>query len=217
MKKLLILLWISGTIIGLNSCGNGSNDEKKKATPEKKATGECTWTFVRDSSSVNWTAFKTTAKKPVKGWFDKFSVVLPQAVNYPVEALNGASFRIETKSIDSGNEERDPKLVKYFFGAMENGSEITGKIKTIDGNAKSGKGTIEMTFNNITSDVPFDYLIEGAKITLRTSIRFGDWNAEAAGKSLNNECKELHTGDDGVSKLWDEVDIEVKALLKKDC
>ncbi|MFT5582308.1 MAG: hypothetical protein ACI9G9_001573 [Psychromonas sp.] len=35
--------------------------------------------------------------------------------------------------------------------------------------------------------------------------------------ALNTICKDLHTGDDGVSKLWSEVDLNFSTVLQTDC
>ncbi len=40
------------------------------------------------------------------------------------------------------------------------------------------------------------------------------WNGEEALKTLNKECYELHTGTDGISKLWPDVDVVLKIPVK---
>jgi len=40
------------------------------------------------------------------------------------------------------------------------------------------------------------------------------WNGQTAVASLNEACKDLHKGADGVSKTWNEVAIEVTSSFQ---
>lgn len=41
-----------------------------------------------------------------------------------------------------------------------------------------------------------------------------NWKAQAAINTLNVVCFDLHKGEDGISKTWSEVKIEISAVLK---
>ncbi len=55
--------------------------------------------------------------------------------------------------------------------------------------------------------------------TLGTTERVGgaNWNGDDAIASLNKVCEYLHKGEDGVSKLWSVVELNIEAILNKNC
>lgn len=193
-----------------NESDNSSSDSKSNET-------ECVYSLLKDSTSINWTAFKTNARVGVKGHFDEFKVWLPKDVNSPSEALVGTAFDIGTKSVNTGNKERDPKLVTFFFNALADGHIIKGEIISADGNENEGNGLIKLMFNGVTKEIVYTYQIKENTINLKTGINLDEWDGSGAVKSLNNECYDLHIGADGESKLWPDIEIEVIALLKKKC
>lgn len=206
---LTIALFVS--ILGCN------NEPTNKPTDSKSNEVDCTYSLLQDSSSVNWTAFKTNARFGVKGRFDELKIGLPDNVSSPIDALVGTSFDIETNSVNTGDLVRDPKLIEFFFNVLTNGKIIKGSIKSADGNEKEGNGLIELMFNGIVKDISYTYQIENNTIYLKTGINLDEWNGSDAVKNLNTACYDLHTGEDGESKLWPDIEIEVVALLKKDC
>src|SRR5574343_362535 len=127
--------------------------------------------------------------------------------------LESISFLIETNSVETQNEERNGKIAKLFFGTI--GTEnIKGKIKSLSDN---GKATIEIEMNNIKKDVVGEYTLEDANFSFTATIDVLDWKAGSAITALNTACKDLHTGADGKSKLWSEVNLSFTTTLKKEC
>ena len=214
MKISKIIFFTTALFVSILGCNNETTNKSKDS---KSNDTECIYSLLKDSTMVNWTAFKTNARVGVKGHFDEFKVWLPKNVYSPAEALVGTSFDIGTKSINTGNAERDPKLVKFFFAALADGELIKGEIVSAEGNENEGNGLIKLMFNGVTNEIGYTYQIKGKKIYLKTGIDLDEWDGSDAVKSLNTECYDLHTGADGVSKLWPDVEIEVIAMLKKQC
>ncbi|MGV6829814.1 MAG: YceI family protein [Flavobacteriales bacterium] len=205
MKKLMLSFFTMVLIIA-SSC---KNETKKQAT-ETKETKEITTTFTVKpaATTVKWTAYKTTAKKPVSGIF-KILKFEKKTGNTPMEALNGLTFSIPVSSIFSDNEVRDQKLITSFFGAMLNTELLKGTISFKD--AKNCNASI--TMNGETHDLPLQYTIEGNKISLTGTMNLQDWKAETAIASLNKVCFDLHKGEDGISKTWNDVTINITSIL----
>lgn len=197
------------------ACSNQENQSKSES--DNKAQTECIYSVVNDSTAVNWTAFKTSARVGVGGHFDKVKVWTSDNAQSPKDLLVGTSFDIVTTSVNSGNKERDPKLIKYFFSTLTDGHIIKGEIVTAEGNSSTGEGIVKIMFNGMAKKIPYTYSIKQNKVFLKTGINLDEWDGSNAVKSLNTECKDLHTGDDGVSKLWPDIEIEVVALFKKNC
>ena len=199
------------------ACDNQTDTKTNDSDTEKSNEGECIYSVVNDSTSVTWTAFKTNARVGVKGHFDDIKIWAPENAISPKDALVGTSFDIVTTSVNSGNAERDPKLVTYFFTTLTDGHIIKGEIISAEGNSHTGEGLVKLMFNGVTKKIAYTYRVKESKVYIKTGINLDEWDGSAAVKSLNTECYDLHTGADGVSKLWPDVEIEVVALLKKKC
>lgn len=201
MKNLLYYtLFISYALFTV-SCAK----EKKETESSKTAHA---YHIDADHSSVQWTAYKTTDKVPVKGTFKEIKILNSQEGNSPSAALQGLEFEIPVSSIFSKDTIRDGKLNKFFFAVMENTMSLKGAFK-LDGDEK---GNLALTMNGLTKDLPFAYEMSKDTILISASMDLNNWQAQTALESLNQACLELHTGPDGVSKTWNEVSIQAKIL-----
>jgi hypothetical protein len=160
---------------------------------------------------LHWTAYKFTNKLGVGGTFDEFTLQLKTDSGSVEELLNDAEITINTLSINSGNEIRDPKLRTSFFKVF-NTDIISGKV--ID--AKNGAGILELSMNSISNKVSYAYSIHMDTLLLNTHMDLLLWDGEQAMKTLNKDCYELHTGTDDISKLWPDVDVVLKLPLQKE-
>ena len=188
------------------------NETKIKAdTTENETTVKAKgYTIKPDATTVKWTAYKTTEKKPVSGNFTvlKFK---ENSGNTPMEALNGLHFSIPVSSIFSKNEERDAKLKVSFFGAMLNTNFLKGSISITDSN--NCKASIKM--NGKTHDLALQYTIEDDNVSLHGVMNLENWDALGAIEALNKVCFDLHKGEDGISKTWNDVAIDITTKLIK--
>jgi hypothetical protein len=116
---------------------------------------------------------------------------------------------IPIASINSNNVIRDPKLKANFFKIFHT-EFITAKIL----NANSGKGAMELTMNEISHELDFDYFIRNDTLFLNTSLDLLQWDGREAMDSLNLVCYDLHKGADGISKLWPDVDMALQVPLQ---
>ena len=71
--------------------------------------------------------------------------------------------------------------------------------------------------NEMTIEIEGDYELNVGIFTFDAMIDLSLWNAISGVDALNAICKDLHTGEDGVSKLWSEVKLSLKTTLKKTC
>lgn len=219
LKNFLLLF----TLFSLTFCGENTSDTEEteddatEEVAEEKEEKQCKYLYNAQETSVNWAAFKFTEKVEVGGKFDTFEVLSIQEAETPKEILETLEFSIETGSVNSNNPDRDKKIKEQFFGTMANTGQITGKIVSLDGDDSSGKSKVALTMNEKENEIELDYKIEEEKITLTGTINLEDWEAAPAVTALNEICKELHKGNDGVSKLWSEVTIFISSTLTKEC
>lgn len=204
MKRTIQSIAVMAIMIGLASC-----EKKKEEKPKEEAT--VVYAIDGNASSMQWTAYKTSDKLPVRGTFKKISIDQGGKSADMVGALNDLSFEIPVTSIFSNDTLRDGKLVRFFFDIMENTSQLKGKFQVAD----DSKGTIALSMNGMNKDLPFDYTVSGDTIVVNATMMVDNWGAQAALASLNEACKELHTGPDGVSKTWNEVGIQAKIISRK--
>lgn len=185
---------------------------KSDKTVKEETPTICYYTYDEESSNLEWTAFKTTGKVPVAGSFNEMEVSAEEG-NTPKEVLESIEFKISTSSVETNNVERNGKIADKFFGTI-NTTVIEGKVKDLQNN---GKAVVSIKMNNKSVDVVGDYNLNGEKFDFHSTINLADWDAQSGVDALNTACKELHTGDDKISKLWSEVELKFSTVIKSNC
>jgi polyisoprenoid-binding protein YceI len=202
MKKLSLISFLLIVTVTIFSCKQH----------EKKVTKQLEKSFSVDakSTTINWVAYKTTKKLPVKGQFKKVTIENTKNASTALEALNGLKFNIPVSSLFTNDTIRDGKLKKFFFGTMKNTNSISG---TLSMNSETS-GLVELTMNGISKALPITCTINNQMVKIEAQMNLDNWQTQLAIEALNIACKDLHTGDDGISKTWNEVKIEVITNLK---
>ena len=203
MKTIKTVFLTLTVLLVLTSC----SEHKKETTSPKKetATKSIKKTVLTGVQEIRWTAYKTTAKKPVSGVFKAFEFS-PKKGKTITEMLNESQLSIDVSSIDSGNEVRDQRLKESFFGVMNDTKKLAGTLKMQD----DSKGIVSFTMNAITFDIPVTIAVEKDTIVITGTMNLDNWAAQAAVKALNKACNGEHKGADGISKTWSEVAVSVK-------
>jgi hypothetical protein len=199
MKKIIFYSTLLLLIITV-SC-----KEVKKDSSENKILKQ-NYSIDFKKTTLNWTAYKTTEKIPVKGVFQEVEIKNNKSASTVVGVLDGLEFEIPVSSIYSKDSIRDWKLKEYFFGVMKNTLKLTGKFHT----EKNGKGKISLSMNGLLKELPFTYVVQDDKIDVNATMNLDTWKAQAAIESLNVVCNEKHKGADGISKTWNEVAIHAQ-------
>lgn len=209
MKKIIYGVCICFLALSMNSCKSDKKDQQKDTTPTpvKKAAA---FSLKTAQNSIVWTAYKTSDKAPVRGEFKKVNITSGGEGNTAKEAINNTHFSIPVSSIFTKDTSRDFKIRKFFFGVMDQTTLLSGKL-VIESDT-TGYATIMM--NNVSRNLPFTYTLEGKVFKLKATMKISDWKAEKALEALNLACKDLHTGDDGVSKTWDDVALEITSTFQ---
>lgn len=202
-------------ILFLSSCQNETPNNTSDSS--EADTKNCYLALIADSTDVKWTAYKTNDRVPVAGTFNEIALIPNAQASSAMELLKGASFEINANTVNSGNVIRDPKLVTFFFGLIQDAMAIKGVVKTAEGDENQGTGTIELQFNGLKKPLAYAYQIADGVISLQAEMNMDDWNGTDAVGSLNTECYELHKGADGESRLWPDVNINVRAMYRNPC
>ncbi|RDY61186.1 YceI family protein [Flagellimonas nanhaiensis] len=205
MKKVIVLP-LAIVLITAFSCKKAKKEAKQEETKQ-------VYTIVEDSTDIRFTAYKTTEKKPVGGTFTKISYDYTSSET-AMETLNGLEFSIPVSSLftnDTTNT-RDPKILHFFFGVMENTELISGVLQFDENQNCSAK----LTMNGVSAELPMEYeMANDSHFTFSGTMDLTKWNALEALASLNKACFDLHTGPDGVSKTWEDVAVKASILLEK--
>lgn len=183
------------------SC-NSSKKKDKNAVEIQKAP---VYSIATESASVLWTAYKFTSKLGVSGTFNEVTVSGTNEAASIDELLKQATMTINTESVNSNLELRDAKLRESFFKVF-NTPSIKGSVLE----AKNGEGVVELQMNTIKQPLAYTYSFRSDTLVLAATLDLNTWNGKAAMQSLNKECYDLHKGTDGISKLWPDVDIQIK-------
>lgn len=192
------------------ACGGGEDSTKEVENGEEE---KCFYSLNTDTYELGWTAFKTTEKVPVAGTFNDVTFTASETEDVE-SALLSIEFEINTQSVETQNEERNGKIAESFFGTI-NTPTIYGTIASVD--MEAGKAVVAIMMNGISFDVPGDFKMDGDNFMYTSNIDVASWNAVSGIEKLNEVCTDLHKGNDGVSVLWQNVDISFKGSLKKDC
>jgi len=208
MKKQNILILILLLAFQFTACNTEKKDDKKVTETTKKSTAA--FVLSEAINSVEWTAYKTTEKFPVKGKFKKVEVTKGGEGSSVKEAIHNAEFSIPISSIFTSDTSRDYKIRKFFFGVMDNTKLLSGKLVI----ENDSLGYANITMNGITDKLPFSYAIDGKEFSMSTKMDVLNWNAKSSIDSLNAVCRELHKGLDGISKTWSEVAINISSTFK---
>ena len=218
MKKILIPVALITAAL-FSACG-GENHEANATEQNQTANQEqiCFYEYDKESTStVKWTAFKTSDKVAVGGTFNTVLIKAGEKSTKLPEVLRTVTFTIPTKSTNTTNPDRDAKIVNSFFGKMLNTDLILGHAKSVEGDNESGTMIFYLTLNDIEKEVTLAYTTTDNIVKLSGEIDINNWNAETALKELNKVCEDLHKGADGVSVTWPNVELEIEATLSKRC
>lgn len=161
------------------------------------------------TGKLSWTAFKTPAKVGVNAGFDAFSVKAQKGISVE-DVLNGASFEVQTHSVNSGDKARDAKIVTFFFQHGGKKVGISGKVTAV----KDGKAMVAMTINGTTKEIamPYTYNQTSRELVVKGQVNVLDFMLNDNLAALTKACMEKHEG-----KTWPEVDIQIAATLASNC
>ncbi|MBU0631384.1 YceI family protein [bacterium] len=168
---------------------------------------------------VAFKAYKTPLKIGVGGKFDdvKYLSVTDSAKDIKT-LLVDSKVTIDTSSVNSANETRDKKLVKFFFDTM-NQKEIDAKIISLsvdknDGTSKilTGVVNVDIKMNDISHEAELKFVYENGIFKADGFIDLADYNALGSLASINKTCYELHQG-----KTWSDVMIGFTMNIISSC
>jgi polyisoprenoid-binding protein YceI len=206
MKNTLYIFASLVLAIGLTAC---STEDETTTGPDEEPEVGAIYSYNEGTTELEWTSYKTSGKVPVAGSFNDIEVTSEEGSD-PKAVMESISFSINTASVETNNEDRNGKIVEHFFQTI-NTPTIEGNVKSLGDN---GKAVIAITMNSITFDVEGDYTLEDAAFSFTSTIDVSSWNGVSGIEALNTVCKDLHTGEDGISKLWSEIGLSFSTRLK---
>jgi hypothetical protein len=204
-KFLPFLLFAAIGITACNSESTPAQSQEEKPTPEKQIG----FSLEEAKHEINFTAYKTTDKTPVGGQFNTVDIIAGGKGSSIKEAIHQAEFSIPVSSIFTNDKSRDEKIHKFFFMVMDNTAQISGKLFL----ENESVGYADIKMNNVTARVPFNYVIDANSFSMEGTMDLSNWNTLNALNSLNDACKDLHKGADGISKTWGEVSLNIKSTF----
>lgn len=180
------------------------------ACSEKKTQEQAYLYPVQDSIKVEWTAYKTTDKLPVKGNFTTVNLDSYGQGATVASVLDGTEFSINAMELITGDESRDTKIKESFFGLMNEPGVIKGEF------IQSGnEWFVKLKMNGVTVEkLPTKVEITENTAQISASIQLADFKALEVLEALNKACFDLHIGGDGISKTWDVVDISASVSFE---
>ncbi len=177
----------------------------------------CGYTLDPHEIHLEWTAFKTNQKIAVKGSFEQIHWEGRFQGARPLQMIRKLKMSLKPQSVESGSSERNQNLKDYFFGKMEDPSEITASVVQINGR-DNGILKIKLQMNGKTKIIPLHWQKNEEDVFSATgTLDITDFGMAPALDTLQQACEKQHRGKDGVSKTWSEVDLSLTAHFKKVC
>jgi len=211
MKKVVFATLFAAGLA--TACSSPSTEENTDGAATQEESTACMYSYNAETTDFNWTAYKFTEKVGVGGTFDEISVSGTVESDNPLEVIKGLQFDIPISSVNTQNPDRDMKIQKFFFGMLDGTENLKGNVVAINGDATMGTAVVNVMMNQVSRDVEMEYTFENNTFNLSTVIDVMNWNAGIGIDSLNEACYDLHTGSDGISKLWPEVKLEIVSEL----
>lgn len=211
MKNLKLVAFGFMLLAAFGCKDSKKNDENQAQEPQTTVN---TFSLVKDSTKVNFTAYKTTDKVAVGGEFKTINITNISDGKTALEALNGSKFSIPVSSLftNDATKTRDPKIIEFFFEVMVQPEFISGVFKV----SADNKCSIDVTLNGNTENIPLQYTANSdTSLSFDGVLNLEKWDALDAIISLNKACELLHTGADGVSKTWSDVAVHADVLLQR--
>ena len=172
---------------------------------------EGSYSFESNKAIIIWKGFKTTDRIQVTGQFEQFESSRDMKQFDSLEGLiDGLDFSISTSSSASGDPVRDLNLKDYFFKLLTSNFRLSGSLGYPNNNL------IPVTFNTLLGPktVELSYFFENSVVEIKGIIDIGiDLGGVMAYESIHQQCEQLHTGGDGVSKTWSEVEVLVRVPI----
>ncbi|MEE2953758.1 MAG: hypothetical protein VX347_01130 [Bacteroidota bacterium] len=206
MKRYIVLISII-----LMSCSNTKDSEKNIQDTLEFKKEEVLYSIDPNKVDIIWGGFKTTEKVKVVGVFEEFSFDRNGEFFPSIEALlSGMKFEIQTNSSNSGDPIRDLNLTNNFFKLVTKEFIIKGAFGDFE------KDSVTVNFDLFSESAPLKLAIDfnnsvlqlKGKVNMKTQFK-----SSKAFDRIHEVCYELHKGNDGISKTWEEVDIHIKASI----
>lgn len=196
----------------------------------------CRYSIEPQQTSMNWTAYKTTAKVAVNGSFKNIKVKAPRKKKTIEEIIQKLSFSIdpagvyieskEQQETEKGKKEREKinrNLVKFFFNKLKPALKIKGRVKSMS----LSQIHLDLKFNEIKKKVSLNYkylepqFIDADNsmipISVEGSINLDDWMAQKALHRLSISGYDDVKGKDNIPIIWNTINLKINAKFKKTC
>ncbi len=184
-------------------------------TTHKAEAKTCKYKASQKSAKVTWTGYKFTNQTPVSGSFKsvKWNQTAATDLNKWIRTV---SFEIDPLSIKSGLKVREANIIKALFLAYGKTAKITGKVQSWDPVKKVA--FVEFDYGKTNFLLAFNLRIENKNILILEAGANLDQMGWGEGLDrLTKICKSHHTGPDGKSLTWPDIQLKVKTKLLKKC
>ncbi len=202
--KILSLLLLSTIVYACQPAQQNTASAPEATAPVAK---NCTYTFDATKTQIKWVAFKTPNKVGVGGAFAKSDFQLTNTSSMQLAPIfTGAKFTVDTKSVTTGNEGRDAKIVEHFFGK---GIPLTGEVKAINDSSID----VALTMNGTTTETKLNYTFVDGKLEAKGVIDvITAFGMNSFLEAINKACYALHEG-----KTWSDVEIMLVSEFTSVC
>lgn len=167
--------------------------------------------FDPQKTSIIWTAYKYTSRLGVSGELPNVKYTpgvrsIDQLKNVK-DIFSDFHFECDVDISEEGSASiRNLNIQKLFFDKLSTPT-IHGKLVSGTSSLTEGNVDVELTFNGVKRICSARYTVVNNTIELTCTVHLADFDAIGALNTLHEGVSELHTGPDGISITWPDVDI----------
>lgn len=177
-----------------------------------KPQNHCKHEIEKDSVQILWTAFKFTERVSVKGHFDSIQVESDSELEFE-NLLKSTKIQFNIKNIQSNFIDRDSHIRQFFVPGIAQAGVVKGEVQNVEGN----QALITLYINNISRVIPFDISVQKNILQLRGTLNLEDFQLQSQIKNLSTATMPMHTGSDGIPKMWPDLEIQIQTPIYSYC
>ena len=218
-KKIPWFLFLA--VLFLSACPEKSKAPRSVPPEGTKAVSapSCTYSANPADILLEWTGYKFTQKKGATGKFLNFKVEGGTSAATLADLMKGLSVSVDASAISTGDPARDATLQDFFFGKLNPPHQLTATIDKVEGDESKGTLSVRATMNGQSQVLPLAYTgdPQAGTITATGGLDILQFGAKPALDSIHETCVIQHTGEDGVAKTWNTVDLKLTGKYQKVC
>lgn len=183
----------------------------KEKEPFKDAPN-CVHNLDVDSTKVIWKAYKFSERVSVTGHFDSLSIQSPEKATI-AQLLTGTQISFPLASVRTDLLERDDNIRKFFVAGIAEQGRVHAQVQAVQGSSV----WVVIRLNGRQQVFPMTWSVDSGALLINGKIELDSFALTENISRLSQGVAPMHTGSDGLSKMWPDIDLTIQSPLHSHC